>query len=43
MIRALLSHDLPRSRILGALLIACFVGLLGAPFIFPGTDRKSVV
>lgn len=42
MIRALLSHDLPRSRILAALLIACFVGLLGAPFIFPGTQALNV-
>ncbi len=42
MIRSLLSHDLPRSRILGALLIACFVGLLGAPFIFTGTQALNV-
>ena len=42
MIRALLSHDLPRSRILGGLLLACFVGLLGAPFIFPGTQALNV-
>ncbi len=42
MLRTLLSHDLPRSRILGALLIACFVGLLGAPFIFPGTQALNV-
>ena len=41
MIRTLLSHDLPRSRLLGALLIACFVGLLGAPF-FPGTQALNV-
>ena len=40
--RALLSHDLPRSRILAALLAACFVGLLGAPFIFPGTQALNV-
>jgi len=42
MLRTLLSHDLPRSRILGALLVACFVGLLGAPFIFPGTQALNV-
>ena len=42
MLRALLSHDLPRSRILAALLIACFVGLLCAPFIFPGTQALNV-
>ncbi|NCT85712.1 MAG: branched-chain amino acid ABC transporter permease [Comamonadaceae bacterium] len=40
--RALLSHDLPRSRLLAALLAACFVGLLGAPFIFPGTQALNV-
>ncbi|MFG6485467.1 branched-chain amino acid ABC transporter permease [Roseateles sp. BYS78W] len=42
MIRTLLSHDLPRSRLLAALLVACFVGLLGAPFIFPGTQALNV-
>lgn len=42
MLRALLSHDLPRSRILSGLLIACFIGLLGAPFIFPGTQALNV-
>ena len=42
MIRALLSHDLPRSRVLAALLAACFVGLLGAPFVFPGTQALNV-
>jgi branched-chain amino acid transport system permease protein len=40
--RALLSHDLPRSRLLAALLTACFLGLLGAPFIFPGTQALNV-
>jgi len=42
MMRALLSHDLPRSRVLAALLAACFLGLLGAPFIFPGTQALNV-
>jgi len=42
MLRALLSHDLPRSRVLAALLVACFFGLLGAPFIFPGTQALNV-
>jgi len=42
MIRALLSHDLPRSRLLAALLVACFVGLACAPFIFPGTQALNV-
>lgn len=42
MLRSLLSHDLPRSRLLAGLLLACFVGLLGAPFIFPGTQALNV-
>ena len=42
MLRSLLSHDLPRSRILAGLLAACFLGLLGAPFIFPGTQALNV-
>jgi branched-chain amino acid transport system permease protein len=41
-IRALLSGDLPRSRILGALLVAIFVGLAFAPFLFPGTRSLDV-
>ncbi|HWA36252.1 MAG TPA: branched-chain amino acid ABC transporter permease [Burkholderiales bacterium] len=42
MIRALLSEDLPRSRVLGALLVAIFVGLALAPFLFPGTRSLDV-
>ena len=42
MVRTLLSHDLPRSRVLGALLLACFLGLAGAPFILPGTQALNV-
>lgn len=41
-LRSLLSHDLPRSRLLAALLLACFIGLLGAPFLFPGTQALNV-
>jgi branched-chain amino acid transport system permease protein len=42
MIRALLSHDLPRSKLLAVLLLACLVGLAGAPFLFPGTQALNV-
>jgi len=42
MMRALLSHDLPRSRILAVLLLACLIGLAGAPFLFPGTQALNV-
>ncbi|MBW8848091.1 MAG: branched-chain amino acid ABC transporter permease [Burkholderiales bacterium] len=45
MMRALsgvLSYDLPRSRVLGVLLLTCLVGLAGAPFIFPGTQALNV-
>jgi branched-chain amino acid transport system permease protein len=38
----LLSGDLPRSRALSVLLIAIFIGLLAAPFIFPGTRSLNV-
>lgn len=36
MLGALLSRDLPKSRVLSALLALIFVGLLVAPFLFPG-------
>lgn len=42
MLRSLLSHDLPRSKPLAVLLILSFFGLLGAPFIFPGTQALNV-
>jgi branched-chain amino acid transport system permease protein len=42
MIRALLSHDLPRSRILAVLLLICLVGLASAPFLVPGTQALNV-
>ena len=38
----LLSGDLPRSRLLSILLLLIFLGLLLAPFIFPGTRSLSV-
>jgi len=42
MIRAVLSGDLPRSRLLSFLLIAIFVSLALAPFLFPGTRSLDV-
>ena len=42
MIRALLSADFPRSRILGVALVAIFAGLALAPFLFPGTRPLDV-
>jgi branched-chain amino acid transport system permease protein len=41
-IDTLLSGDRPRSRILAALLVAILLGLLLAPFIFPGTRSLNV-
>ncbi|MFY8016912.1 MAG: branched-chain amino acid ABC transporter permease, partial [Inhella sp.] len=40
--RALLSHDLPRSRLLAALLLFTVLGLLLAPFLFPGIKPMNV-
>ena len=37
MIRALLSGDFPRSRVLSVALVAIFIALALAPFLFPGT------
>ena len=42
MIRTLLSGDLPRSRWLALLLIAIFLALAAAPFLFPGTRSLDV-
>ncbi len=42
MLSRLLSHDLPRSRILAVLLIAILAGLAFAPFVFPGTRALNV-
>ena len=41
-LKALLSHDLPRSRLLALLLLACVAGLALTPFIFPGTKALNV-
>ena len=40
--RRLLSGDLPRSRILAALLVLVLLGLAAAPFVFPGTRSLNV-
>lgn len=42
MIARLLSHDLPRSRVLTAVLIAILLCLAFAPFIFPGAKALNV-
>ena len=42
MIDRLLSHDLPRSRWLAALLLLIVVGLAVAPFAFPGSKALGV-
>jgi len=41
-LKRLLSNDLPRSRLLAVLLVALFVALAFAPFIFPGVKALSV-
>ena len=38
----LLSHDLPRSRVLAVLLVVIVLGLALAPFVFPGTKALNV-
>jgi branched-chain amino acid transport system permease protein len=42
MFQKLLSHDLPRSRILAVILIVLVLGLAFAPFIFPGVKALNV-
>jgi branched-chain amino acid transport system permease protein len=42
MLARLLSHDLPRSKLLAALLILTVLGLAFAPFVFPGTKAMNV-
>ena len=42
MLARLLSNDLPRSRMLAAVLIAILAGLALAPFVFPGTRSLNV-
>jgi branched-chain amino acid transport system permease protein len=42
MIARLLSHDLPRSRVLAAVLAIIVLGLAFAPFLFPGAKALNV-
>ena len=41
-LRAVLSGDPPRSRVLGAALFIIFIALAAAPFLFPGTQSLNV-
>ncbi len=41
-VRAILSGDLPQSRILAAALLGIFLALAAAPFLFPGTQSLNV-
>ncbi len=42
MLSRLLSHDLPRNRVLALILLAIFIGLAFAPFLFPGVKALNV-
>ena len=42
MLSRLLSHDLPKSRLLALLLVVCVLGLALTPFVFPGTKALNV-
>lgn len=42
MLNRILSGDYPRSRVLAVVLIAVFLGLAFAPFLFPGVKALSV-
>ncbi len=42
MLSRLISHDLPRSKLLAAILIAIVLGLAFAPFLFPGVKALNV-
>jgi branched-chain amino acid transport system permease protein len=42
LLKRLLSHDLPRSRILAVILLALFVLLAFAPFVIPGVKALNV-
>ena len=42
MLSRLLSHDLPRNRVLALILLAVFIGLAFAPFLFPGVKALNV-
>ncbi|RST46343.1 branched-chain amino acid ABC transporter permease [Variovorax sp. DXTD-1] len=41
-LKRLLSNDMPRSRLLALLLVALFIALAFAPFLFPGVKALSV-
>ena len=42
MLSRLLSHDLPRNKLLALILIAIVLGLAFAPFLFPGVKALNV-
>jgi branched-chain amino acid transport system permease protein len=42
MITKLLSHDLPRNKVLTAVLLLILFGLAFAPFLFPGAKALNV-
>ncbi|MBU1360317.1 MAG: branched-chain amino acid ABC transporter permease, partial [Gammaproteobacteria bacterium] len=42
MLKRLFSDDFPRSRVLAVLLVAALVGLVLAPFLFPGVKALNV-
>ncbi|HVO06486.1 MAG TPA: branched-chain amino acid ABC transporter permease [Burkholderiaceae bacterium] len=42
MLERILSHDLPRNRVLAMILIAVLIGLAFTPFLFPGTKALNV-
>ena len=42
MLNRLLSGDYPRSKVLAVILVAVFLGLAFAPFLFPGVKALSV-
>mgnify|MGYP003557743434 CR=1 FL=1 len=42
MLNRILSGDYPRSRVLTVVLLAIFLGLAFAPFLFPGVKALSV-
>ena len=42
MLSRLLSHDLPRNKLLALILIAIVLGLAAAPFLFPGVKALNV-
>ena len=41
-LQRLLSHDMPRSRVLAVVLIVMVIGLALTPFLFPGTKALNV-